>query len=219
VISLLSIVFNIYSIFVIKENNILRFKNNELLVQNSKLLKFKDELEELKAFKKKVQFLLGIDTTNDLLRNYQLPTDTSFYSYVIKGDSSIKYLIDKEEGDTLVFIWPIRGIVSQEFDPSNNHYGIDIPVPIGTPIRSAENGVILKRYVDSLLGKTVIVGHTNNVYTIYGHADTIFFDKGAQVFKGQVIGKSGNSGKSSAPHLHFGLSVNGKFVNPLEYLN
>jgi LysM repeat protein len=118
--------------------------------------------------------------------------------------------------------WPAKGQVMSKFgsmDGSSKNDGIDISVPQGTPVKAAENGVViysgsgLKEY-----GNTVLVRHDNGLVSVYGHASELVVQRGDNVSRGQVVALSGMSGKASRPKLHFEIRKNAKPVNPLTYL-
>jgi murein DD-endopeptidase MepM/ murein hydrolase activator NlpD len=112
------------------------------------------------------------------------------------------------------FVAPVAGTVTQKFDPPN-HHGIDIACEIGTPVRSARDGKISTVAFDDKIGNYVIVDHNGAWQTMYCHMDTVSVAKGQHVFKGDVIGTSGNTGwNSTGPHLHFEIRRNGVSNDP-----
>jgi murein DD-endopeptidase MepM/ murein hydrolase activator NlpD len=118
--------------------------------------------------------------------------------------------------------WPVRGRVITGFggasgDKKND--GIDIAVPEGTPIKAAENGVVI--YAGDGLkdfGKTVLVRHENGLVTVYGHASNIEVSRGDTVRRGQEIARSGLSGNADTPKLHFEVRKNSTPVDPVKFL-
>ncbi len=121
------------------------------------------------------------------------------------------------------FRWPVRGRVVSEFGDRNGskpNDGIDISVPSGTPVKAAENGVVI--YAGNGLkefGNTVLVRHEDGFVTVYGHADAIRVKRGERVRRGQDIAMSGMSGDAESPRLHFEIRKNSVPMNPLGYLN
>lgn len=98
------------------------------------------------------------------------------------------------------------------------HHGIDIAGNIGDPIFAAESGFASLVSYNSIYGNYMKLNHGKGVETLYGHCDVMFIKEGDYVTKGQIIGKIGNTGRSTGPHLHFEVRVNGKADNPLNYV-
>ena len=97
--------------------------------------------------------------------------------------------------------------------------GIDISVPEGTPVKAAENGVVI--YAGDGLkefGNTVLVRHENGLVTVYGHASSIKVQRGQKVKRGDEIALSGMSGSTDQPKLHFEVRKNSSPVDPSTYL-
>jgi murein DD-endopeptidase MepM/ murein hydrolase activator NlpD len=120
------------------------------------------------------------------------------------------------------FRWPVRGAViagyGQNVDGVRNA-GIDISVPEGTPIKSAENGVVI--YAGSGLkdlGNTVLVRHDDGTVTVYGNAKNLKVKRGDKVTRGEVIADSGMSGGAKRPKVHFEVRQNAVAVNPMTFL-
>ncbi|MFD0207254.1 MULTISPECIES: M23 family metallopeptidase [Saccharothrix] len=100
------------------------------------------------------------------------------------------------------------------------HYGIDIAGPIGTPILSAADGVVIEAGSASGFGLWVKVEHADGSVTVYGHVDSYSVRKGQRVLAGEQIARMGNRGFSTGPHLHFEVwNPDGKKINPLSWLN
>ena len=95
------------------------------------------------------------------------------------------------------------------------HYGVDYAAPYGTNVKVAADGKVVFAGVKTGYGKVVEVIHENGLKTLYAHLSKINAKKGQRVKTGQIIGKVGNSGLSTGPHLHFGLYKNNKPINPL----
>ncbi len=101
---------------------------------------------------------------------------------------------------------------------STNHDGIDIAVPEGTPVRAALSGKVTSAGPNGGYGNYVAIQHDGGLLTFYAHLSTIGVRVGQKVERGQQIAKSGNTGTSTGPHLHFGVHRKGVSVNPAEYL-
>ncbi|SEF60142.1 Septal ring factor EnvC, activator of murein hydrolases AmiA and AmiB [Caloramator fervidus] len=97
------------------------------------------------------------------------------------------------------------------------HTGIDIAVPTGTPIYAMSDGeVIIAQYLNGY-GYTVVIDHGGGVTSLYAHLSRILVYEGQKVEKGDMIAKSGSTGYSTGPHLHFEVRINGEPVNPEPY--
>jgi murein DD-endopeptidase MepM/ murein hydrolase activator NlpD len=118
-------------------------------------------------------------------------------------------------------IWPVSGPVTGAFGetrPGHIHAGIDIAVPIGTPVRAAASGrVAIAGWVGGY-GNYTCIQHSGSLSTCYGHQNSIGVSVGQSVSQGQVIGASGNTGHSTGPHVHFETRINGSPVSPMNYL-
>ncbi len=99
------------------------------------------------------------------------------------------------------------------------HNGLDMAAPSGTKILAAYDGKVVASAYNSSMGNYVMIDHGDELYTIYMHASALYVSKGDVVVKGQHIAAVGSTGRSTGPHLHFGVRLNGKYVNPWNYLS
>lgn len=115
-------------------------------------------------------------------------------------------------------LWPtVSRRVSQYF--KWRHPGIDIALPTGNPIYASDDGVVTKSGWNSGgYGYMILIDHENGIVTRYGHASKLFVKVGERVSKGDVIALIGSTGRSTGPHVHFEIYVNGVRVNPLYYV-
>lgn len=119
--------------------------------------------------------------------------------------------------------WPVQGRVISQFGTGSagkSSDGIDIAVPEGTSVRSAENGVVI--YAGDGLkgfGNTVLVRHEDGLVTVYGHASQLKVKRGDQIKRGQELALSGMTGDADRPKLHFEVRQGTSPVNPMTYLN
>ena len=130
-------------------------------------------------------------------------------------------------------IWPVQyknTYISSLFGPRNlagstYHNGIDICIYGGTHgknISASAAGKVITAYNSGYnggYGLYVVIDHGNGVQTYYAHCSSVLVSTGQNVSKGQIIAKIGSTGFSTGPHLHFGVLVNGKWKNPLNYVN
>ncbi|MFH1838295.1 MAG: peptidoglycan DD-metalloendopeptidase family protein [Candidatus Kuenenbacteria bacterium] len=127
-----------------------------------------------------------------------------------------KFIPSKDKGN---FIWPTSGHrMTQYFHWG--HPGVDISGKnYSSPIYASADGIIGQViYSNRGYGNHIIINHRNNTKTLYGHMSKIFVENGQRVKKGQVIGLLGSTGRSTGPHLHFEIRINGKKINPLKYI-
>ncbi|GEA16348.1 hypothetical protein E308F_25940 [Moorella sp. E308F] len=122
--------------------------------------------------------------------------------------------------------WPVPGVFTvtsgygYRLDPVEGgmsfHTGVDIAAPVGTPVQAAVDGVVAKAGWSGNFGYAVYIRH-GSIMTIYAHLSHITVQEGQQVDAGEVIAYSGNTGKSTGPHLHFEVRVMGLPVDPLNF--
>jgi murein DD-endopeptidase MepM/ murein hydrolase activator NlpD len=98
------------------------------------------------------------------------------------------------------------------------HEGIDIAVPVGTPIRAAGGGTVEAAGADADYGMFVLLRHPGGYESMYGHASRVLVREGDSVVAGQVIALTGSSGRSTAPHLHFEIRREGQSLDPLTFV-
>ncbi|MEG1576252.1 MAG: peptidoglycan DD-metalloendopeptidase family protein [Clostridium sp.] len=102
---------------------------------------------------------------------------------------------------------------------SSNHQGIDISAPTGSSIIAAADGTVTIATYSYSAGNYIMVNHGGGVSTVYMHCSQLLVSPGATVKQGQTIGKVGSTGYSTGPHLHFGVRLNGSYLNPTKYVS
>lgn len=100
-----------------------------------------------------------------------------------------------------------------------NHNGIDIPLPYGSPVLAANAGTVIVSEYHYSYGYYVVIDHGGGISTLYGHNSKLLVAVGDQVTKGQQIAKAGSTGYSTGNHIHFCVRENGVHVDPLGYVN
>ena len=119
------------------------------------------------------------------------------------------------------FINPTSGIISSRYGSrwNRSHNGIDVAASTGTPIYAAASGTVTySGYNSGGYGYLIKISHGNGVQTYYGHCSQLIAENGQTVSQGQLIAKVGSTGRSTGPHLHFEVRVNGTPQNPLNYV-
>ncbi|MDJ0838624.1 MAG: M23 family metallopeptidase [Acidobacteriota bacterium] len=128
--------------------------------------------------------------------------------------------------DATPSVLPARGWISSSFkmrtDPFTKkrtwHNGIDISAQTGTPIYAPARGVVTAKGYSGGMGNMLTIDHGNGIRTRYGHLHNFNVSKGQRVERGDLIGYVGNTGRSTAPHLHYEVHKDGKAQNPMKYI-
>ncbi len=119
------------------------------------------------------------------------------------------------------YIWPVHGTITSYYGNrslGDFHLGLDIAATYGTTVKAADGGKVTYAGWKGSYGNLVIITHDNGNMTYYAHNSSILVSVGQRVYQGQAIAKVGSTGNSSGPHCHFEIRINGKTVNPLNYL-
>lgn len=195
--------------------------------------KLKAENERLKRYYFKVQLLEeNLKQTREIVTRLtqlagidyefaELPDDSTIFASLEQQSPAV---ISRSGGNdfTVPDGLPIQGFVTQGFeisDPDRFHPGIDIACAVGTPVLATAAGEVVYSQYDTTYGNMMIIRHSDSVTTVYGHNDTLLAGVGQAVPAGARIALSGNTGKSTAPHLHYEVRLNEKPINPMESLN
>lgn len=189
---------------VIKENNDLKryYYKVQLLEQN---------LHQAREVVTRMAKLAGVD-----FQLPELPDDSTLFAELADEDTST---LSSTPDWSLPAGLPIQGYVTQQFeteDPARYHPGVDIACAIGTPVLATGSGAVEYIAFDSTYGNMIVLRHNDSVTTVYGHNDRVLAVKGQRVRVGSCIAESGNSGRSSAPHLHYEVRIHGEPINPLD---
>ncbi|MCH5275155.1 MAG: peptidoglycan DD-metalloendopeptidase family protein [Lachnospiraceae bacterium] len=128
-----------------------------------------------------------------------------------------------------IFKFPLASYtrISDEYGPRIHptlgvqqfHNGVDFASPAGTAIYAAYDGVVVAATYSSTMGNYVMIDHGSNLYTIYMHASKLYVSKDDVVSRGTTIAAVGSTGRSTGPHLHFSVRLNGEYVSPWNYLS
>ncbi len=145
-----------------------------------------------------------------------LATASVFAAYRI---SLSRNVIDVPEDDErgMFISMPFGETISPGSEYAREHEGIDFPAPFGTPVLSAADGTVKEAGYTMDKGNYVILEHEDGYSTVYAHMDEILTEVGKTVERGEQIGTVGSSGRSTGPHLHFELRIDGEPVDPGDY--
>ena len=123
--------------------------------------------------------------------------------------------------------WPVRGYLSSGFGARSSpftgtpvfHQGLDIAAREGTGVTATGPGTVVKSGFEALLGNVVVVEHGGGYRTIYAHLSSRRVEEGDFVERGEILGEVGSTGRTTGPHLHYEVRVDGLSVNPARFLN
>ena len=133
--------------------------------------------------------------------------------------------VTRETGGVLAALpskLPLRGVINSAFGPRLSpwsgrpefHAGVDLAAAAGTPVKASQGGVVKFAGPAEGYGQSVLIEHGAGIETRYGHLQKIYVTQGQRVERGQLIALSGNTGRSTAPHLHYEVLVDGRPVDP-----
>jgi len=198
---------------------------SRLRIENSRVQQLATALNKAESNYQELRQMLGVRTPPDARAGGTATRGTDFgitmRSVAIRAalpGSGTRF----EAGASIPSHWPldVQGFVTRGQVRAGvvdeSHPGIDIAVPLGTPVRASGGGSVSEAGYNADYGLFVLLRHPSGYETMYGHMSRLIAAEGDQVQAGQVIGLSGNSGRSTAPHLHFEIRRDEKSIDPLE---
>lgn len=203
-----------YREYLIKEYSYTEAKiSNEIIAKSETAKKFQVSLceaDEDTAVNTLSQLIDAGVSYEDFVQLYE-----NRYKAIKPGDYSTGEMVN-----------PVSGQITSGFGYRNspggigstNHKGIDIAVPLNSDVAAADGGKVVGASWRGGYGYMVVIDHGNGRRTQYAHLNGYYVQKGDSVSKGQIIAKSGSTGNSTGPHLHFEVRENGTPVNPMNYL-
>jgi murein DD-endopeptidase MepM/ murein hydrolase activator NlpD len=162
-------------------------------------------------------------TLETVFRNLErrVTVETLEYDSLLSEVKKVRSYLDAKPS-----IWPVYGIVTSEMGRRPNpfgsgleaHSGIDIAVPTGTQVRATGYGTITFSDWEAGYGYLVIIDHGYGYETFYGHNSRLLFNVGDRVSRGDIIAMSGSTGRSTGPHVHYEVRLDGEILNPRNFL-
>lgn len=217
---------------ILSEENISELVNIGILCREKRL----DKVAPSTVIKRRDDMYIGESISEDGVEGSKEVISDVFYKNGVKQHEKIieeKVLTDSVDSiiyrgiknpimDEVAFLGsPTRGgYITSNFGPrwGSKHYGMDISGNIGDPVYAAIDGEIKECKYDGNYGNKILIQHNGEIQTIYGHLSKYEVNVGDNIVKGQLIGRVGNTGRSTGPHLHFEVRVNGSPVDPEKYL-
>lgn len=171
----------------------------------------------------KVNLSRLIDQMHNELENLELEID-----HQEEAIFEMTTLIEERKSilDSTPAIWPTNGWVTSSFGYRNSpftgkrvmHYGIDIASRRGTPIIATARGIVTFSGIKEDYGKVIVINHGYGFSSLYGHNSVNLVKAGNRVQRGDIIAHLGNTGRSTSPHLHYEIRIEGTPVNPKHYM-
>ncbi len=164
-----------------------------------------------------VTYVNGVEEERTIISSVTLQEPTTTYMYT--GTTPKPATASKG-----YYIYPVRGTLTSGygyryiFGSREFHTGIDLAAGYGTTVKAADGGTVTFAGWKGSYGKLIIITHDNGQQTYYAHNGNLYVGVGDKVYQGQAISTIGLTGRTTGPHLHFEIRVNGKTVNPLSYL-
>lgn len=190
-------------------------ENERLRLYQHKVQLLEENLRQAREVVGRLVELAGVDYEFP-----EIPDDSALFAAIDAGGPAV---LARPAGAG--FGWPvglpIQGFITQDFevgDPDHYHPGVDIACAVGTPVLSTAAGTVISVDYDSVYGNVLVVGHSDSVTTVYGHNDSVLVEVGEKIMAGSRVALSGNTGISTAPHLHYEVRINDKPIDPLESL-
>ena len=187
---------------IIKENFSIQvidgaYKQNEIIkvAQSKVTLSKKNKIRSEKEYNMVYKNVYSLITPYDLTKN-------SFFDYPIKSKITSNY------GNARVYNGKTKSY----------HTGTDYRAAVGTNIYASNNGIVALTMHRFYLGNVVYIDHGRGAFSYYSHMDSFNVKKGQKVKKGQLIGKSGKTGRITGPHLHYAVRLYNTTVDPLQYM-
>ena len=193
-------------------------KNN--YIQNVMYILEGQNLDSLSSSNK----VLSTSTLGDINLSPALsPLDSQFraeYESSDLGLVSLNFNRSEDELREIVFFTPLEGIVTNNFDPKEDHFGIDIVSQENEPIKALADGIVIMASWTLDGGYVLVIQHSGNLISIYKHNSELLKSVGNFVESGEIVSIIGNTGElTSGPHLHFELWFKEQAVNPEDYVN
>lgn len=225
-----------------------KFKEGDILVMQPAIPVVTVETREIKSFAEKVKYeTVYVDSdqyyeTEEFVKQQGKDGRAKVTAIIIKengketGRENLDREIIEEPVDKIVVrgtkkVPPKKGsgilgrpcecAVYRGYGPrwGRMHFGQDYSCPSGTPIHASDGGTVILAKWNGAYGNCIKIDHGGNVVTLYGHCSAIYVSEGETVFKGQTIGAVGSTGRSTGPHCHFEVFINGSNVDPASVLN
>lgn len=203
--------------------SLIRLENEKLSKENGdlrRIIKKINHLDQLSKYLKRLSSIPAVDEVDQGTTINSIKKNEKMISYQSK---SLQLPIKSEKIGSLPNIPPVEGWITRPFLPdttasNSGHQGVDFAATLGTPIKATAPGVVGKIENEKYFGLIVTILHENGFVTRYGHCSQILVSKHERVKRGQTIALVGNTGRSTAPHLHYEVIKDGRNIDPTKHI-
>ncbi len=221
----------VVSVFVLLQVSMLVFFifYGQIITRATEADAYEKENERLKKYQYKVQMLeKNLIEARDIVTRLTKLAGIDFKFPELPDDSTLFASFDQKRNtlmprkNSIDFSYPsglpLVGFISQDFrtdDGQHYHPGVDIACAEGLPVLATANGAVIYADFDSTYGYMIVLQHNDTTSTVYGHNKELLVEVGDNILAGGRIALSGNTGKSTAPHVHYELRINNEPIDPL----
>jgi murein DD-endopeptidase MepM/ murein hydrolase activator NlpD len=201
---------------------------DQLTRENARVAELASALNDAEARYARLRGMLGARVPPPRRQADQLAGGDQLYvapAILARTPAAVARASREGEGPSIPHRWPLsvpsyrtRGMVADSLS-EEPHPGIDLAVPEGSEVRASGGGTVEATGNDSAYGLYVLLRHPAGYETMYGHLSRVLVSQGDSVKAGQPIALSGNTGRSTAPHLHFEVRHNGRSIDPLSLVH
>lgn len=165
-------------------------------------------------------------TLHDSIEDYNFLRNTTFTTTFRNAFNTSSPIRPRNFFEDAPSLWPVHGRLTsfygQRLDPFDGHgsfhSGIDIAVPVGTPVISTAGGQVKFADMYAGYGRLLVIDHGNGLETYYGHLSRFNVIPGQRIARGEIVAFSGQTGRSTSPHVHYEVRMSGSPINPYPYL-
>lgn len=208
----------------VHEMEALRSENRVLRGEVERIEELRHRLESYESYVSKINTILGVSTRarGDSAEAGAVEGTSGARAERVEtvSHSAAQALTRQPVEREIPSEWPLtcRGFITRGYTGESVHPGIDIAAPMNTPVRATASGRVSDLGCDHIYGNYIEIQHGESYSTVYGHNASVVARVGQWVGKGEIIAYSGNSGRSTAPHLHYEVRCKGVAVDPQPYL-
>lgn len=206
---------------------VVRMENEKLANENNQLRQITNKFEKIEGLYNYLNKLASPPSAVKSTAVYdRLTENTDVIDTTENADkSAVNTSVDRDDVNSIPDIMPVDGWITRNFLKSKDkdtqpdfHQGVDFAATLGTPIKATAPGTVEEIQTDPYLGLLITIKHNNGFITKYGHCSQVLIAKYDRVKRGQAIALVGNTGRSTAPHLHYELLKDGVNIDPIKYL-